>query len=395
MYHPDDQDRQRLPVVDVLKAVAAQCIVLHHLAFYGPMSDHAHALLPGVIDWLSHDARIAVQVFLVCGGFLAAQSLAPERYLRTATPLRSLLGRYRKLVIPFLAAILIAIVCAAIARGLMDHASIPGPPTASQVVAHALLLHGVLGAESLSAGVWYVAIDFQLFALLLGLLLLGRRWHGERAQTLSVVLVAALALASLYVFNRNPEWDDWGLYFFGAYGLGVLAFWASGQPRGSWWLAALALLALPALALEFRSRISLALVVALALGLTRYHGVLSAWQGPGRALGAYLGRISYSLFLIHFPVALLINAAFARWVGTGQFLNLAGLILAWIGCNLAAVVFHHLIEHPVNAWPRRIAQGLNRRGLAPGLDRLRAADPPSRTWLRHPERTVAPLNDAR
>ncbi len=353
MHDPDDQDRQRRPFVDLFKAVAAQCIVLHHLAFYGPMSDHARVLLPGVIDWLHHDARIAVQVFLVCGGFLAAQSLAPEQYLRTATPLRALLGRYRKLVIPFLAAIVIAIVCAAVARGWMDHASIPAPPTAPQVVAHALLLHGVLGAESLSAGVWYVAIDFQLFALLLGLLLLGRRWRGERARAVGVMLVAALALASLYVFNRNPEWDDWGLYFFGAYGLGVLAFWASGQPRASWWLGALALLTLPALVMAFRSRIALALLVALALGLGRHHGVLSAWQGPGRALGSYLGRMSYSLFLIHFPVLLLINAAFVRWVGTGPLLNLGGLVLAWIGCNLAAVVFYHLIENPVRGWPVR------------------------------------------
>lgn len=30
-------------------------------------------------------------------------------------------------------------------------------------MAHALLLQGIVG-ESLSAGVWYVSIDFQLFA---------------------------------------------------------------------------------------------------------------------------------------------------------------------------------------------------------------------------------------
>ena len=27
------------------------------------------------------------------------------------------------------------------------------------------VLHGILGVDSLSAGVWYIAIDFQLFAL--------------------------------------------------------------------------------------------------------------------------------------------------------------------------------------------------------------------------------------
>jgi peptidoglycan/LPS O-acetylase OafA/YrhL len=360
MNHQSNQGPQRLPVVDALKAIGAQLIVLHHLAAYGPMSDHAYALLPGVIDWLYDYARIAVQVFLVSGGFLAARSLAPDGRLHTPTPLLLLLRRYITLVIPYLAAIGIAIGCAVVARAWMDHDSIPAAPTVPQVVAHALLLHGVLGVDSLSAGVWYVAIDFQLFALLLALLWLGRRWLGDRAGTISVVLVTSLVAASLYVFNRNPDWDDWGHYFFGAYGLGVLAFWASGQPRAPWWLAALALFAVPALAMDFRSRIALALVVALTLGLARYRGNLTTWHGPSRALGSYFSRISYSLFLIHFPIALLINAGVARWGGTEPAVNLSGLIFAWIGCNIAGVVFYHLVEHRTRTWSERITQPLSR-----------------------------------
>ncbi|MEY4755596.1 MAG: hypothetical protein RJA34_494, partial [Pseudomonadota bacterium] len=30
----------RLALIDALKAIGAQFIVLHHLAFYGPMSDY-------------------------------------------------------------------------------------------------------------------------------------------------------------------------------------------------------------------------------------------------------------------------------------------------------------------------------------------------------------------
>ena len=355
MNHP-----QRLPFIDTLKAIGAQLVVLHHLAFYGPMSDYAYALLPGVIEWLSDHARIAVQVFLVSSGFLAARSLAPDGRLHTPTPLLLLLRRYLKLIIPYLAAVSIAIGCAAVARAWMDHDSIPAAPTVAQVVAHALLLHGVLGMDSLSAGVWYVAIDFQLFALLLALLWLGRRWPSGRARPIGVALVTGLTAASLYVFNRNPDWDDWGPYFFGAYGLGVAAFWASGQPRARWWLGALALLALPALAMDFRSRIALALVVALSLGLARCHGGLTTPPGLRRTLGSYCSRISYSLFLIHFPIALLINAGFSRWGGTQPALHLGGLIVAWIGCNMAGVAFYHLVEHPVRAWPERIAQPLSR-----------------------------------
>jgi peptidoglycan/LPS O-acetylase OafA/YrhL len=128
------------------------------------MSDHAYLLAPDLIHWLSQDARMAVQVFLVIGGFLAARSLAPTGVLLTPHPLVLVQRRYLKLVTPYLAAVLIGIACAAIARELMVHDSIPGRPTLPQVVAHALLLQSILGYEGLSAGVWYIAIDFQLFA---------------------------------------------------------------------------------------------------------------------------------------------------------------------------------------------------------------------------------------
>ena len=44
------QGRSEFALINVLKAVAAQLIVLHHLAFYGPMADLARPLLPATID---------------------------------------------------------------------------------------------------------------------------------------------------------------------------------------------------------------------------------------------------------------------------------------------------------------------------------------------------------
>jgi len=152
----------RLPFIDALKALAAQLIVLHHLAFYGPMSDHAHALAPDLISWFSQDARYAVQVFLVLGGFLAVQSLAPAGHLRVTEPLGVLWKRCCKLAGPYLVALLVALLGAAIGRALMVHDSLPGPPTLSQVLAHVFLLQSILGHEGLSAGVWYIAIDWRL-----------------------------------------------------------------------------------------------------------------------------------------------------------------------------------------------------------------------------------------
>ncbi|MDP1357437.1 hypothetical protein, partial [Klebsiella pneumoniae] len=88
-----------------------------------------------------------------------------------------------------------------------------------QLVAHALLLHDVLGYEALTVGAWYVAIDLQLFALLVGLMWLARRgWRHPSRLVVGPLLVGAAMLASAFVFNRQPGLDAFGPYFFVSYG---------------------------------------------------------------------------------------------------------------------------------------------------------------------------------
>jgi peptidoglycan/LPS O-acetylase OafA/YrhL len=334
----------RLPLIDAFKALASQLIVLHHLAFYGPMSDFVQDIAPATIFWLSQHARIAVQVFLVAGGFLAVLSLAPAGQLLAANPLSLLKKRYFKLVIPYLAALLLSIFCAAIARTLMTHTSTPDAPTLAQFIAHVLLLQSILGYEGLSAGVWYIAIDFQLFALLLGTLWLARRIDAGHSSTaaLGPLLVGALALGSLFFFNRDASWDNWALYFFGSYALGVLAFWASSQKQAAAWLLLIAVTVIAALLVDYRSRIAAALVVAMVLGVARYTGFLARW--PKSPAIAWLGQISYSVFLVHFPVCLLVNALFAYFALSSPLFNLAGMFIAWAASIAAGALFYRLIE---------------------------------------------------
>ncbi|MBY0464739.1 MAG: acyltransferase family protein [Burkholderiales bacterium] len=199
----------RMPLIDAFKAVASQLIVLHHLAFYGPMSDWTHTVAPGLVGWFSQDGRLAVQVFLVISGYLAVRALAPKGVFTGGNPWGLLRHRYLTIVVPYAVALMVAIVCAWLARQWMTHHSVPEAAQPLQFLWHVLLLNGVLDTDSLSAGVWYIAIDFQLFALMLALLWLGQRWaqparaalpvHGTAAQRAwpTLVLVVGMGLASL------------------------------------------------------------------------------------------------------------------------------------------------------------------------------------------------------
>jgi peptidoglycan/LPS O-acetylase OafA/YrhL len=294
-----------------------------------------------------------VQVFLVVGGFLAAKSLCPKGNSTLPNPLEIVWRRYAKLVPPFLAATGLAIAASAWAGHWMEHYSISAPPQLAQLLAHAFLLQDILGYASVSAGAWYVAIDFQLYAATVLLLWLSGNLAGRPAPWLQPALIAAAASASLLYFNRDPDWDVWALYFFGSYGLGILAWWAGDRVRRP--AATLPLLAtmllptLAGLAIDFRSRIALALTVACLLVLAGRLRLAASHRAA--ALINYLGRISYSVFLVHFPVCLIVNAAFTRFASAAPLVQAGGMLLAW-GASLAAgAAFHRWVEIPLGHLP--------------------------------------------
>jgi peptidoglycan/LPS O-acetylase OafA/YrhL len=318
----------RIPLIDVLKATSCLLIVSHHLALYGPMSDYAYLLIPSLINWLREYGRIAVQVFFVTAGFLSTKKLAPEGISLITDPLHLIKRRYLRLVIPYLAALTLAIGCAALARAWMIHDSIPNPPNFFQLLVHIFLLQELLNQEALSAGIWYVAIDFQLYTFFVTVLWFTSRIENRNLnlKLINSILITGFTAVSLFIFNKDNYWDETALYFFGSYGLGILVYWISSRPNYFFWLMLLSLLVIGALLVDFRSRIVVAGMVMLMLGLTKPFGALVNWLTPNFMI--YLGRISYSIFLIHFPLCLVINAVFFRFLPHQPSINLFGMILA-------------------------------------------------------------------
>jgi len=298
------------PWIDWGKAIASQLIVWHHLAHYGPLAPRVAAVWPDLMGWLDGRALYAVQAFLVMGGYLAARSLWPRpgapRVAAADWPARAA-RRWRRLMPTYLAALLLAVLCAALARQWMDDPDTPAAPTAGQLLAHLLLLQDLLEQPALSAGLWYVAIDLQLYALL-----------------------AALALLA----GRAPARWQLAPYFFGSYALGVLAAWgrAAGTAAGRRAAGALLLgLAGAGLALAWRDRLALAALCAMLLlwqpGRTRLALAGQPWL---RSVVAQLAAISYAVFLLHYPISLLVTALLIDALPAGPVPAAALLELTWL-----------------------------------------------------------------
>ncbi len=256
-----------IPIVNLLCAVGSHLIVWHHLAFYGPVSDIAYVTSPALFDWLVDYGRMAVQVFFVLGGFVTARKLSRPRQWTPQILVREIVARYRRIGIPYLAALLVAVVANEVARRSMDHESISATPSVTQLVAHAVFLQDVLDYEPLTAGIWYLAIDFQLGLLVLVTLAAAQWVRGDDPEAgfrAAQWLFWPLAATSLLWLNRLEQFDHYALYFFGSYFGGMVVAWtlAGRLPR----MAILAYVGLVALALavDWRPR----LAVAIATGLT-------------------------------------------------------------------------------------------------------------------------------
>ena len=357
------------PLIDLLKVIAAQLITLHHLACYGPLAQATEKLAPNLAEGLFTYARMVVQVFLVLGGYLAARSalnlfdVAHQRKPQ-AQPLNLIANRYLRLTIPFLAALVIAVFCSAFVRQTLGDEFVPTAPTQTQWIAHIFLLHGVLGFDSLSAGAWYVAIDFQLFALLIGLMAYGqRRAHiqGKPPGGLErgIGLILGMGLLALFWFNRDARFDNWAVYFFAAYVLGFAAYCIEQSTiqktldlpttsRTALYLFFAAVVL--ALCIDFRGR----LLVALCAALTLIFCQQATWLRwlPQQILQK-LGQISYAQFLVGFPIGLIVNSLLTDYAESAHHMSGFSLTMIWLATWALTVWvaqhFYTLIEVPASA----------------------------------------------
>jgi peptidoglycan/LPS O-acetylase OafA/YrhL len=346
-------------LIDGLKVCAAQIIILHHCVSYGELASAANELLPSVATFLFNYGRYAVQIFLVMAGYLAAQSF--ENSMAVKTPARKkgagaivqlALRRYLRLVGPYVVALLVTIVCAMLARQWSTDEYIGQPETIAQVLAHLFLMQGVLGYDSISAGVWYVAIDWQLFTALAVVYAVFQR------TAMRIGILTILIVASLLFFNRHADYENSFIYFIGSYGLGILAYWASSlnaiKANLPWVSAKKVLLAIALIILLstlhsvwLRNYLALGIAFLLLYAGNRPYPHPQSWIASAMQ---WASARAYCAFLIHFAFILMANTMLiALGIESGSVAVAAIAvvsILSWIAANY----LYRWVELPVSRW---------------------------------------------
>ncbi len=332
-------------------------IILHHLSSYGQIAEDARSVLPGLMTWLFEYGRYAVQIFLVMAGYLATQSLTRFANAKFSGQnlLRVIINRYLRLFAPYIAALIFTIFCAWLARFWVIDEFVGETETLAQFVAHLFFLQGILGLDSISAGAWYVAIDWQLYSVLAIVLI------SFSSYQVLIWLISIAAVSSLLYFNRSAQYEAYFIYFIGSYGLGVLAYLAKNfadkkiQVFAKFALIAIGVIIAISTFHQVWLRNFLAWFIALLLlvwGNQSYPRVDSAtavWKRKTLRAIAWASPRSYCAFLIHFAFILLANTLYiASGVHSHESGLIAiGLMLGVVACStIAANYLYRWVEIP-------------------------------------------------
>jgi peptidoglycan/LPS O-acetylase OafA/YrhL len=128
----------------------------------------------------------------------------------------------------------------------------------------------------------------------------------------------------------------------------MIAWWASHSERPARWLLVIALLGGLALLTDFRGRLLVAVLVSLGLVWLQRSAWPARWLQQAWMLR--LGQISYSVFLIHFPVCLMVNAVVSHLWPADLLANTLGLLTAFGLSLLAGEVLYRCVESPGARW---------------------------------------------
>ena len=352
------------PDLEGLRAIAVSLVLLYHAA------------VPGF-----GGGYVGVDVFFVLSGFLISGLLLRELETTGTISLASFYARRLRRLLPAVALlILVTVVASVLVLSPLRAADVAADGVAASLYASNLrfavqatdYLQSELAPSPL-LHLWSLGVEEQFYLFWPALFLIVTRAGSNRVRRIGVVVatvsVASFAL-SLWLTNANAPWAFFSLPS-RAWELGIgaaLAVTASRLatlPRAlataAGWLG-LAMIGAAGLLIDTNTPFPgmAALLPTLGTALAMLPGMGGHAYGPVRLLGwrpaRFLGRISYSLYLWHWPL-LVLPTAFV-----GQTLPLVGRVGLMLAAIPIAYASQHWLEDPIRRG--RLVGIVPRRNLA-------------------------------
>lgn len=341
--------------LDVLRFLASAAVVVYH---YRTLADWT----PGPVALRAVDSlRLAVDMFFVISGVVMAD-LYGGRLGDRGSYWGFLRRRVARLAPLHYATLGFCVAMAAIANKLGVSLSSPEVFDPACIPANLALLNAFGACDHLSFNgpSWSISAEMGLYVLLPLLLMLSSR----RLATFGLVIVALAGLFALRAIGE--DWTGW-TFRFGflraapSFLLGMVLArsddWLARIPRPDLLFGLSLVVFVGVCVAPVDDAVRLLVIYAIvALGLAADRrgvaGVLARGASP-------LGRLTYSIYMLHMPVALVCISALGKHILhlSGAALNLWCVVVALTFLPIASIISFNLFETPM----RRLIAGAAKR----------------------------------
>lgn len=318
----------RFAFIDALRGIAAVSVSLFHIFPFAGMDD-----FPVVKHgWLGVPVFFVISGFVIC--YTLRDAVVTWRYAGNYALRRSI-----RLDPPYWTCILLMLSVRALLQSVLatpsDSLAFPGWKS---LLSHAFYLQRFFGFSDISGGFWSLCIEVQFYLFMLLTAACFRRFPYA-----TVTALFSLFSAATFGFDASTEnpphilWDDYASMFpmFTLFGLGITAcLWVIGRTQAPFVICSTLMLAKLVWLPHPTQIVGLLTALAIVAVGTRPVGNNPILQG--------LGKISYSLYLMHWPVGYFCSLAGKR-IG---FDSVGRLVLSIVASLLVAIVVYLAVERP-------------------------------------------------
>jgi len=338
---------RRFVFLDGLRGVAALAVLGHHLYTNSELQEPLSHVFPRWIAYLLTEGARGVQIFFVLSGFVIAYSCR-NLWVTPRSAANFALRRQIRLDPAYW--ICLALAAVNLWGAVIVHPGAPVPaPTLGELLSNVFYLQGFFHHRDILLVAWTLRYEVQFYLVFIVLLCITQRLRqiphlacldGTIASVLLFSVWASLALR-LHMGYSEPPLFIYNWYLFGLGALAWYSFNKQMRPAVFWATAAATLVC--GIWMRYEQMI-VGDATAVIIFVVGQAGLLSKWSG-GRVI-QYLGRTSYSLYLIHIEVAMRVLKIGIHLTGMAKAPAFVWFILGGAASFGAAHLLYIFVERP-------------------------------------------------
>lgn len=326
-------DKGRMECLDFLRGIAALGVCLYHCCFADTIMPHKAQLAS-----LAQFGDKGVQVFFILSGFVIPYSLSRQSYTLTSAG-RFLLRRLLRIQPAYIVAVALSVL---VFGFLLKR---PGFYDFGDLAANIVYFVPFVDSPWFLNVSWTLGVEAQFYILLsvsYPLLVSNSNFVRRLAFACFVLLcfTSKILPAAINPWYVLPTWTP-----FFATGLLLFLFHLRKISRKEFFITSTCMVAL--LFFEYTKLLTL---------VTLLTGFLILWlPSEKKLIGHFLGKISYSLYLVHLPIIILLAELIKPFGIIDRFPNCSVILLA-LSSIAASIPFYHFLEKPSVGWAKKLGK---------------------------------------